>query len=199
MLRGGVVLVTAIAVVFAIRLSGGVGEEPPARPTQSGTTWSRLQVNDRTAAQRSAADATVRARFALWRGRPEAMPRRLEDKVMESLGAPRGTRFTETQRVRTPQGAVWAVKAGAVRCVIQASRGAVLCAPPNEVSRRGLMLGVYTLAHGTPTHFVALGVAPDGTGHARLDVGGTLHRVPVRRNAYALEAARPILSAGLER
>jgi hypothetical protein len=68
------------------------------------------------------------------------------------------------------------------------------------VSRRGLMLGVYTIGHdGTPTRFVALGVAPDGAGHARLDVEGRTHLVPVRGNAYALQAARPILSAGLER
>ncbi|WP_445148887.1 hypothetical protein [Baekduia sp. Peel2402] len=166
---------------------------------QKATTWARLQADARPE-DAQAARVALHERFALWRGRPERMPRVLERKVLATLGAPAGTRFTDVQRGRTPRGDVWAVRGGAIACVIQDGPGAVVCLPAARVAREGLMLGVYrTGRNGAATRFRALGIVPDGTGTVRFDVGGAARSVPVSGNAYGATAHHPILPAAAAR
>jgi hypothetical protein len=199
--RGGIVVVLVMACVVVLRTAGSGGDGAAPTPAfAQGTTWSRLQAVGHADVPVRDARRALRRGFRLWRAPGATPPAALRRKVLATLGAPAGARFEDARYVRTARGGIWVADAGRVTCLIQAARGAVICDATARVARRGLMLGVYSVAAGgRPKDFLVLGIAPDGAGHARLRVGGRVRRVVVRDNAYAAGAEEPIGLAGLAR
>jgi hypothetical protein len=138
------------------------------------------------------------------RGDSEQMPPHMQILIKETLGAPRrsGFQLNRAQYARTGDGGIWVVTGKNMACLVQAVRGAMACDVMADVIDQGLLLVVYKPPKSRgelPSHFLALGLAPDWARAVRLRIGSnTIRNVAVRGNAYALRAERPIRLERLE-
>jgi hypothetical protein len=206
-------LLVALACAFGIYwlLSNPAGNPTEGqrrfRPMPSlakGAPWDILRENaPRT--QSHAADRRALSRtFSLLRHRPERMPRRLQDKVLTTLGASASDlRLRDAQYAPTVAGGVWTVYGQHIACIVQAPSGNVGCDPLNTATRRGIVLGV-GVHQGTaarlPRDFLVVGLAPDWAKAVRVRIGKRKVRtIPIRKNVYSLRAPELVVVERLER
>jgi hypothetical protein len=127
------------------------------------------------------------------------MPDGLRRRAVRNLGGEQdlGLNFRRTHYVETAIGiGIWVVRGNLVACIFQARHAAAACAPERQIANNGLSL-VVGHADGSrynmPTHFFAIGIAPnDITAVKLMPLGGQTKVVPVIDNAYGLRADTPI-------
>jgi hypothetical protein len=132
------------------------------------------------------------------RGEGREMPPKMRHATSKTLrkSGPLKLRFDQSQYVVTPAGVgLWVVRGRGVTCMFIDKTAAVSCATTAQVERRGLLLEVYRTGpppRAKPTHFLALGIAPDWARAVRATIDGEPKTIPIVDNAYAQRAETPI-------
>lgn len=193
-------LVLAVAVIEVG--SGSGGREGVARQShggrlgESGTPWTDLL---KLASQRrSLSRREITSAYAVLHSSPEPVPARMAAHIEKTLGAPPGSfQIEEAQYASTRGGSVWVlIGSRNIMCLVQAGRGALICAPASIAVRRGLSIGLFAVPRRPgqrPHNYLLLGIAPDWVRNVQLRVANAAQSVAVRRNTYALRANAPIL------
>jgi hypothetical protein len=143
--------------------------------------------------------------FAAFRGPSRAMPTNRREASAKTLGepGPLGLDFAEARFGMSPVGVgLWLVPGRGVTCLFKGGIVAATCDTTSNAERKGLSLEVYKPGpppERRPTHFLALGVVPDGVKQLRVTVGNRTSVIRVSRNTYSMRAEVPIKVAGLIR
>ncbi len=194
------VLVASVAVLVGAwalldRQDDAVGG-PEVGQESATEHWEKLA--NRGLAELRARPAGQRWPYSHLRGDGQEMPRRMREEVSESLegSGPLKLRFDHSQYAVTPAGVgLWIVRGKGVTCMFQDKTGAASCATTAQVERRGLFLEVYRAGPppgAKPTHFVALGIAPDWAQSVRATIGRGSRVIPIVDNLYSQRAETPI-------
>lgn len=133
------------------------------------------------------------------------MPPQLRAEAREVLGspAPMRLRFDEARYGRAPTGVgLWMVPGRGVTCMFRAVSIASTCIATVDAYRYGMLLQTYKVGKAPgirPSHFVVLGVAPDGAKTVSVKFGERTRTVPIVDNAFRVQAEAQIRVVGLNR
>jgi hypothetical protein len=148
-------------------------------------------------------DSHVRAPLASMLGPAKVMPLKMRRKLRRTLGGARDLhlRFNSGHHITTSVGiGLWVVEGEGVTCLALEVRAASTCDTSTAAERRGLLLEVYRSGRSSnqhPSHFLALGVAPNWASGVRLMVGDRPRTLITQNQIYALRAEVPIQVVGM--
>jgi hypothetical protein len=112
-------------------------------------------------------------------------------------------RFDEARYGRAPTGVgLWVVSGRGVTCMFRAVGIASTCSTTVDAYRYGVLLQSYKVGSAPsarPTHFVALGIAPDGAKTVSVKSGERSRSIPIIDNAFRVQAEAQIRIVGLNR
>ena len=193
----------AIAAVWLIAGRGATEESDSSalsRHTTMATRWKAL------------ADQGVREKpvfktwpFAAFRGPSRAMPTDRREASASTLGEPDplGLDFDQARYAMSrARVGLWMVPGRGVTCLIKGGIVAATCDTTSNTERKGLSLEVFKPGpppKRRPTHFLALGVVPNGVKGLRVRVGKRTSVISVSDNTYSMRAEVPIQIVSLIR
>lgn len=195
-----------LSVVSSLVLStcgGGSMTEPADQSLrQRSTPWHSL-MKEAGSQLDTVGRVPLKETFSILDGPPEWPSARLRSHIRRLIGAPSGALpFEHAQFVRVGESGMWFVAGDILACLAQANFGAVSCGLVSDVANNGLVLGVFTppaRPARLPRQFLVLGVVPDCASAGQAKIGGEFRTFPIRHNAYAVRADRPVSIVGFYR
>jgi hypothetical protein len=204
-------LIAALALTAALggwrEQSGSGPGHPPTRSRETRESRS-LRVWNEIQGKASHSDPGIAAReqtrhFALMRSAAVDIPPKLAIHLRHVIGAPRAAlNHAQARFARVGSKGFWLVSGRNIVCIAESGKGAVGCDTPQDFSRHGLNIGVFSppkRPDGRLRRFVVFGVAPDGVRAVRARVGKRSISARVHRNAYMLRSKAPITVLGFQR
>jgi hypothetical protein len=168
---------------------------PPTRRAILAESWRQLSAGG----IQEGRDSQIQdwSRFAkLWR--KPAMPLQMRRAVSETLGPAQSLdlRFDQARYATAPVGGgLWVVPGRGVMCLFRAKTATSTCNTAAIAERRGILLEVFRPGSSPgrrPTHFLALGIAPNWARRVEVNVDRELKTIPIVNNTYGLRANVPI-------
>lgn len=198
--RGGVVLgvlaglILVVGALVAFRPFEG-SAEPASRSDDSvRAAWEGLA--QRGQEELRSGPHRIHWPYSALRGQSRHMSAQMREGAMRTLAKAQSLRlrFDRARFAATPVGVgIWLVPGKGVICIVEDVKPATSCNSTADVARGGLWLEVYALnARHEPTHFLVLGIAPDGVDAVRATIGQTSVSIPVVDNIFARRAEAPI-------
>jgi hypothetical protein len=136
--------------------------------------------------------------LAITEAKPKSMPRAMRDAIHKTIGDASilHLSFDRSYLAQMPiGGALWIVEGSGVICAFRDQLGTSTCQTNVQARKHGLLLEVFRPSRkpeGRPTHFLALGIAPNWVRSVAVKVGHIRRTIPVISHRYALTAKRPI-------
>jgi hypothetical protein len=175
----------------------GDAQSPGGHPSQrGGINWAQLVQSG--LAELHAAPAQQHWPFSALQEPTRRMPDGLREGALENLGHAEPLKLRFNQAIHSPTMAgigFWVVPGRGVTCMVEDRTPAAACDMTARVAREGLQLEVYKSdprRGGRPSHFLALGMVPDGISRVKARIGRRAESIPVIGNAYGWRAEVPI-------
>lgn len=194
-----ILLVASCSAIWLLR--DGHDRRVPDERARAGAV-SRARATSRGIDRRALREPPGRAPGLAFAGAlevPSGMPKALRPASRQTLQEPMGStllRLSQARRLVTSSHKVlWLVPRGRQLCLFRVVRMAATCAPFRRVHRYGLVVETYLLSSGTrpiPSHFMMVGIAPDGVYAVRAVVAGHSRTIPVEENVFQMQDRKPI-------